>query len=149
MSETLTEYQNRLELRIERERRIAAPVQIVFEALLEELATGARNPDGESMSMRIEPFPGGRWWRDLGDGAGHLWAHVQAIKPPTLLELTGPLFMSHAVVNNVQYRLAEEDGRTVLKLVHEAFGLVPDAAREGVQHGWDNQLDRLERAVAQ
>jgi hypothetical protein len=25
--------------------------------------------------------------RDLGDGNGHLWGHVQAIKRPTLLEI--------------------------------------------------------------
>ena len=41
--------------------------------------------------MKIEPWPGGRWYRDLGNNAGHLWGHVQVIKPPTLLEICGPL----------------------------------------------------------
>ena len=52
-------------------------------------------PDGKPMPMKIEPWPGGRWYRDLGDDNGHLWGHVQAIKRPTLLEITGPLFMSY------------------------------------------------------
>jgi hypothetical protein len=49
------------------------------------------------MPMKIEPWPGGRWYRDLGDNDGHLWRHVQAIKQPTLLEIYGPLMMSYPV----------------------------------------------------
>ena len=55
--------------------------------------------------MVLEPWPGGRWYRDLGEESGHLWGHVQVIKPPTLLELWGPMFMSFAGINHVQYRL--------------------------------------------
>ena len=44
--------------------------------------------------MKLEPWPGGRWFRDLGNDNGHFWGLVQAIKRPTLLEITGPLFMS-------------------------------------------------------
>ncbi len=47
------------------------------------------------MPMKIEPWPGGRWYRDLGDNNGHFWGHVQAIKRPTLLEITGPLLASY------------------------------------------------------
>ena len=55
--------------------------------------------------MMLEPWPGGRWFRDLGNGNGHFWGQVQAIKAPALLEITGPLMMSFAVASNVQYRL--------------------------------------------
>ena len=48
-----------------------------------------RRMHGTPMPMTLEPWPGGRWFRDLGDNNGHLWGHVQAIKPPTLLEITG------------------------------------------------------------
>ncbi len=143
MSSTLPAELKHLELRIDREKRIAAPIQTVFDAILEELTSGT-NADGESLQFKFEPFPGGRWWRDLGDNNGHLWAHVQAIKAPTLLELTGPLFMSNAVVNNVQYRLEADGDGTVLRLVHEAFGMIPDAAHEGVSKGWSAQCDRIE-----
>ena len=114
-----------------------------FEALLEQLGPGSTTPDGTSMKMKIEARPGGRWYRDLGDDNGHHWALVQAIKRPSLLELTGPLFMSYPVNNNVQYRLEEEGGQTVLQLVHTAFGPIPDGAREGMPQGWADQLDRL------
>jgi hypothetical protein len=50
----------------------------------------------------IEPWPGGRWYRDLGNETGHLSGHAQVIKPPTLLEFNGPMFMSFPAVNHVQ-----------------------------------------------
>jgi uncharacterized protein YndB with AHSA1/START domain len=88
--------------------------------------------------MKIEAWPGGRWYRDLGGENGHLWGHVQAIKRPTLLEFTGPLFMSYPVVNNVQYRLSEVDGGTLIKFRHTALGLIIDDHRTGVNKGWSS-----------
>jgi hypothetical protein len=61
---------------------------------------------------------------------------VQSIKRPTLLEFYGPLFMSYPVASNVQYRLSEEDGGTLIKFHHMAFGLVADDHREGTGKGW-------------
>jgi hypothetical protein len=84
-----------------------------------------------------------RWFRDLGNDNGHFWGHVQAIKRPTLLEITGPLFMSAAVISNVQYRLKEVDGGTLISFRHSAFGFVPDGYREGVSRGWLTLLDRV------
>ena len=99
------------------------------------------------MPMKIEPWPGGRWYRDLGDNNGHLWGHVQAIKRPTLLEIWGPLFMSYAAVSNVQYRLSEVDGGTLIKFHHRAMGTIQDDHREGVNQGWTHILSRIrERA---
>src|SRR5436190_17638166 len=92
-------------LMVTKEIEIDAPIEIAFEAILEELGPEGTMPDNSPMKMRIEPWPGGRWFRDLGNNAGHLWGHVQVIKPPTLLEICGPLFMSYAATNHVQYRL--------------------------------------------
>jgi uncharacterized protein YndB with AHSA1/START domain len=88
--------------------------------------------------MKLEPWPGGRWYRDLGDNNGHFWGVVQAIKRPTLLEITGPLFMSYPVVSNVQYRLSEKDGGTLLTFHHTALGLILDDHRKGVREGWSH-----------
>jgi hypothetical protein len=74
---------------------------------------------------------------------------VQAIKRPTLIELTGPLFMSYPVVSNLQYRLSEEDGGTLIKFHHSALGLIQDDHRQGVNKGWTHMHTRLrERAEA-
>ena len=74
---------------------IAAPIEIAFEAMLDELGPDAQMMDGTAMPFKLEAWPGGRWYRDLGNNAGHLWGHVQVIKPPTLLEICGPMMMSY------------------------------------------------------
>ena len=83
---------------------IAAPIDIAFEAMLEEIGPETQTMDGTPMPLKLEPWPGGRWYRDLGNNAGHLWGIVQVIKPPILLEICGPLMMSYPAVNHVQYR---------------------------------------------
>ena len=127
-----------LTLNVEQEIRIKAPIDVTFAALLEELGPSGRRPDGTPMGMKIEPLPGGRWYRDLGDGNGHFWATVQAIKRPTLLEFCGPLMMSYPVANNVQYRLSQDGDDTVIKFRHSGFGLIQDDHRKGVVIGWAN-----------
>jgi hypothetical protein len=86
--------------------------------------------------MKIEPWPGGRWYRDLGDNNGHFWGNVQAIKRPALLEICGPLFMSYPVVSNLQYRLSTVEGGTLIKFHHAALGLIPEDDRKGMMSGW-------------
>ncbi|HEX7730777.1 MAG TPA: SRPBCC domain-containing protein [Terracidiphilus sp.] len=130
---------------IEREIHVQASLKDTFEALLEQVGSGNENPDGTKMPMVLEPWPGGRWYRDLGDGNGHFWAHVQAIKRPTLLEFSGPLFASYPFSSNVQYRLSEESGGTVIKFRHVAFGLVDPQHRAGMNKGWNWILDQVKQ----
>ena len=131
-----------LSLVITQEIHVQASLETTFEALLEQIGPENESERGK-MPMKIEPWPGGRWYRDLGDNNGHLWGHVQAIKRPTLLEITGPLFMSAGVVSNVQYRLSEENGETVIRFHHKAFGLIQEDHRRGVTPGWTNVNTRI------
>ena len=116
-----------------------------FAALLEQMGPHNDGHDGRPMPMTLEAWPGGRWFRDLGEGNGHCWGNVQAIKRPTLLEIAGPLFMSYAAVSNVQYRLAETDGGTLITLRHTALGLLPDDHRENTGKGWAHLLEGVRR----
>ena len=125
-----------LTLNINQEIHVRAPMDVTFAALLEQLGPENDTPEGMKLPMKIEPWPGGRWYRDLGDGNGHFWALVQAIKRPTLLEFSGPLFMSYPVVSNLQYRLSEVDGGTLIKFRHQAFGHIPDDHKAGMTKGW-------------
>jgi hypothetical protein len=129
-------------LSINQEIHVEAPLDATFAALLEQLGPGNETPDGKSLSMKLEPWPGGRWYRDLGDGNGHFWANVQAIKRPTLLEFSGPLFASFPFVSNVQYRLSEVDGGTLIAFKHTALGFVSDDQRAGMNKGWTYILER-------
>ena len=134
-----------LMLNITQEIHVRASLDATFAALLEQLGPGNETSDGKSLSMKIEPWPGGRWYRDLGDNNGHLWAHVQAIKRPTLLEFSGPLFASYPFVSNVQYRLTEEKGGTLISFRHTAFGFLEEQHRDGVSKGWTAMNDRVRK----
>jgi hypothetical protein len=132
-----------LTLTITQEIHVNASLDATFAALLEQLGPHNETPAGDPMPMKIEAWPGGRWYRDLDNGNGHFWGVVQAIKRPTLLEISGPLFMSYPVVSNVQYRLTEVDGGTLIKFHHSALGLIQDEHRAGVSKGWDFILSRI------
>ena len=132
-------------LSITQETRVRASLEATFEALLQQIGPENETPDGTPLPMVLEPRPGGRWFRDLGNDDGHFWGHVQAIKRPTLLEVVGPLFMSYPVVSNVQYRLAQVEGGTVISFRHTALGFVPDDIRDGLSRGWIPLLERGRR----
>ena len=125
-----------LTLSINEEIRVRASLDTTFAALLEQLGPGNERGDGTAMPMTLEARPGGRWFRDLGNGDGHFWGVVQAIKRPTLLEITGPLFMSYPAISNVQYRLSEQGGVTLIQFHHLALGLISEDHRKGVSIGW-------------
>lgn len=130
-----------LSLSVNEEIRVRASLDATFSALLDQLGPCSEMPDGTPMRMKLEPWPGGRWFRDLGGDNGHFWGVVQAIKKPTLLEIAGPLFMSYPVSNNVQYRLTEENGVTLIRFRHSGFGLITDEHRSGVVKGWNYILE--------
>ncbi|HTW57350.1 MAG TPA: SRPBCC domain-containing protein [Terriglobales bacterium] len=134
-----------LTINITQEIHVRAPLAVTFETLLEQLGPENERPDGVRMNMKIEPWPGGRWYRDLGDNNGHFWAVVQAIKRPTLLELHGPLFMSYAAISNLQYRLSEKDGGTLIRFHHKAFGFIDDEHRKGVSSGWTHTHEKIRK----
>jgi hypothetical protein len=145
-SSTATAGIENLTVTITQEIQVQASLEVTFEALLEQLGPENETPE-QRMPMKLEAWPGGRWFRDLGDGNGHFWGHVQAIKKPTLLEIAGPLFMSYAAANNLQYRLSEKDGGTLIKFHHIALGVIPDDHRQGMQKGWNMMHTRVrERA---
>src|SRR5512146_1375499 len=122
---------------------IQADIGGVFRSVLHRLGEGSTNPQGESMQMTLEQWPGGRWFRDRGNGVGHLWGHVQVIKPPVLLELSGPMFMSYPALNHVEVRLEEIAGGTSLTLRHRAIGFLDPTHKANVSTGWKHLIDTI------
>ena len=120
---------------------VKADIGDVFRSVLRRLGEGSTNAQGESMQMILEEWPGGRWFRDRGNGIGHLWGHVQVIKPPVLLELSGPMFMSYPALNHVEVKLEQRSGGTRVELRHRAVGMIDADHRKGVTMGWKNILE--------
>jgi len=134
-----------LTLNIAQEMRVKASLDATFAALLETLGPDNETPEGVPLPMKLEARPGGRWYRDLGDDNGHCWGTVQAIKRPTLLEISGPLFMSYPVISNVQYRLKEVDGGTLIAFRHSALGFIPEDDKKGMTKGWSYIFARVQK----
>jgi uncharacterized protein YndB with AHSA1/START domain len=132
-----------LMLNITQEIHVKASLEKTFESLLDQLGPYNETPEGRSLAMKIEPWPGGRWYRDLGNSNGHFWGTVQAIKRPALLEITGPLFASSPFLSNLQYRLSEQQGGTLITFRHTALGVLTDEQRKGVSTGWSHMLSRI------
>jgi uncharacterized protein YndB with AHSA1/START domain len=130
-------------LTIRQEIEIAAPIETAWEAVLDQMGPKSEMPDGKPFPFVLEAWPGGRLYRDLGSSTGHLWGHVQVIKPPKLLEIWGPMMMSFPAVNHLQYRLTAEGGITRLQLTHRAMGLLDQQHVEGMTMGFEFWVKRV------
>jgi uncharacterized protein YndB with AHSA1/START domain len=130
-------------LNISIDTHVKAGIEATFSAVLDQMGPLNTTPEGVALKMKLEDWPGGRWYRDLGDGNGHFWGNVQAIRRPTLLEICGPLFASYPLLSNVQYRLSEEKGGTLIKFRHTALGFIEEEHKKGVGKGWSYMLDSI------
>ena len=134
-----------LTLNVTQSIEIEAAIGDAYKALIKRLTVESSTPDNRPMPMVLEQWPGGRWFRDLGPGEGHLWGFVQVIKPPTLIEIQGPMFMSYAVAGHVQFKLTQLAGGTEIHLHHQALGQIPEEHRQGVVMGWQGHLQDVKR----
>jgi len=133
---------------IREEIHVRATLEKTFASLLVEMGPRNQTTDGTPLPMVLEPRPGGRWFRDLGDDNGHFWGVVQSIKRPALLEIWGPLFISTGATSNVMYRLTEADGGTQIVFTHTIVGPFPEDHRPRVGSGWA-ALHKRVRAAAE
>jgi hypothetical protein len=137
-------------LDVNQQIEIKAAVGDVYRSVLHRFGEGFTTPKDEPLEMVLEQWAGGRWFRDRGNGVGHLWGHVQVIKPPVLLELSGPMFMSYPALNHIEIKLDEIAGGTRMALRHRALGFIDPAHREGVSTGWQYMLNAIaEQCTAQ
>lgn len=134
------------EMTVDSEQHIEVKAALgdVFKGVLHRFGDGSTNQQGELMQMILEQWPGGRWFRDRGNGIGHLWGHVQVIKPPTLLELSGPMFMSFPALNHVEVRLEQIAGGTKVTIRHRGLGFFTKELQEGLGKGWKLYLANIQ-----
>jgi hypothetical protein len=131
-----------LSLDLQQSIAIEAALEDAYHALISRLTIANSTPDNKPMPMVLEQWPGGRWFRDLGAGHGHFWAFVQVIKPPTLLELHGPMFMSYPVASHIQFRLTQVSEGVELYLRHRVVGPMEEDHRMHVKPGWQYLLEQ-------
>ena len=132
-------------LDLEQHIDIKATPEKAFAAVLHRLGKGNTRPDGQSLEMLLEPKAGGRWYRDRGNGVGHLWGFVQVIKAPTLLELSGPMFMSYPAINHVEVKIEPAAAGCKVVLRHRALGMIDPEHRKNVVGGWSHMLSQTKK----
>jgi hypothetical protein len=132
---------------VSEEINVRAAMDRTFDSLIAHLGRLNQTPDGLPLPMVLEAHPGGRWYRDLGGDNGHLWAFVQSIKRPALLELWGPLFVSTAATSNLLYRLTETPDGTLIKFTHTLVGPFPEDHRPRLVSGWTALHARVRKAA--
>lgn len=134
-----------IQLRIEKTIDVDAPPAVAFQSILDELAVISDGKGGE-MKFKLEAWPGGRWFRDTGDNTGHLWAHVSVIKPPRVLELSGPLMIPSATINHVSYRVTPRGAdASTITMLHTGVGLYDDKMAAGMEQGWGMIAEAIKR----
>lgn len=142
---------NELLMEIEQTVEIKASPEKVFDGLIQHLCDMEGEPGKPRLALKLERKPGGRWYRDLGNDSGHLWGFVQSIKPPTLLEICGPMMISNPVSTHLLVRLAPTATGTRLVFKNEVFGPLPeeykDHMKDGMGEGWAGMLAALKKSL--
>src|ERR1700734_607386 len=132
-------------LEVEQHVDVKATPEKAFAAVLHRLGKGNPNLENQSLQLQLEEKPGGRWFRDRGNGVGHLWGFVQVIKAPTLLELSGPMFMSYPATNHIEMKVEAVSGGSRVSLRHRAIGMIDPEHRKNVGKGWGHMLDGVKK----
>jgi hypothetical protein len=134
-----------LTLDIEQHIEVEATPEKAFAAVLHRFGKGNTGLEGQSLELLLEAKPGGRWYRDRGNGVGHLWGFVQVIKAPSLLELSGPMFMSYPATNHVEVKIEPTSGGCRVALRHRAIGMIDPQHRTGLNSGWNHILSGVKK----
>ncbi len=120
-------------LNITQEIHVRAPLlDITFAALLDQLGPGKHYARRQTDAHENRAsWPGGRWYRYLGSNNGHFLGDTAQVASSTLScwRSAVPLFLPYPAVSNVQYRLSEKDGVTLIKFRHTALGLIQEEHR--------------------
>jgi uncharacterized protein YndB with AHSA1/START domain len=126
---------------IELEFSIAVGRQRVFDGLTRHVGKWWAYRVGRRRGvMRLEPFVGGRFFEDHGDGEGALWGHVTYIERPKELHISGPLGMSAAVASVHSFELVKQESGTLLRLSHRCAGLIDPHWENAHRAGWTELL---------
>lgn len=131
-------------LDIANEVTIAAPREKVFDALT-RMGQWWPHRFREGTRVVLEPFAGGRFYEEWGDGSGALYGIVTRLSRPDHIRVDGPMGMSGPVVGVWAFDLEDEGGTTVVKYTHRGFGDIDDETRESYRNGWGDVFAALRR----
>ena len=128
---------------IAQEIKVRASIEVTFAALLDQLGPYNETQADKPMPMKLEHGQAADGIANWGTTTA-ITGSGEAIKRPTLLEISGPLFMSNPVISNLQYRLKESGGVTLITFRHQSFGLILEEYRNA-KNGWAHLHELMRR----
>lgn len=137
-------------LDIRQELELPAPVERVFRALTAELDHWWGAPyrqAGAPSTLRLDARIGAPMIETGADGHAVIWGHVEEIRAPYQLYLSGRFAVRGAIAGRIHYDLAPAGpAACTLTLTHQAVGPIAAAARARFAHGWQDLLQARLRA---
>jgi len=130
------------------EIRINASPQKTWKSLL-NIGNWFKFDPTEKPRAKLEPWVGGRFYREEPSGEAALHGIVTYFQPNKLLRLSGPIGMSHLPVSNAFiFELTPDKKGTILKLCQRTFGYMDPDLKNRYQGGWKKLLPQL-KALAE
>ncbi|HEY4388209.1 MAG TPA: metalloregulator ArsR/SmtB family transcription factor [Ktedonobacteraceae bacterium] len=130
-------------MHIELEIVIKATPERVFAALTEDVSGwwDSEHCTYKRGKMILEPEVGKRFYEDWGDGGeGALFGIVTLFEKNKVLEIEGAMGMEKPVHGLIRYELVPQEGTTLLKFTHRAFGDLKEDAERKYTGGWQDML---------
>jgi uncharacterized protein YndB with AHSA1/START domain len=131
------------EVHIEQSYEIAAPIETVFDALVNKVSVWWRPPyvhRPETKQLSLEPRLGGRLYEDWGDGDGLVLGFVTTLKRPEELRVAGSIGMRGPVSGEVHFVLTDQNGGTTVDLSHQALGVIDEENEANYRGGWQELI---------
>ncbi|RLQ95544.1 metalloregulator ArsR/SmtB family transcription factor [Falsibacillus albus] len=126
---------------IEQEVEINAPKDIVFDSLTRHIDKWwAYRLCGAESNLSIDPKAGGKFIEKGKGGNAALWGTITYFDPNNEIRLEGLLGMQGAVISAYGYRLETYGNLTLLKLSHQASGLLDPEWHQAHEEGWKELL---------
>ena len=120
-----------------------ASLEATFDALLEQMGPSNETPDGKPCRCASNRSPAAAGSGISATATVTSGGTCRRSSARRSSRIVGPLFMSSPVISNLQCRLTQVDGGTLIAFQHSAFGFVPDQHREGLGQGWQALFDRI------
>lgn len=120
---------------------IKASPERVYQALTRDIADWW-DPDASwgRGKLVLEPEVGKRMWEDFGNGEGALFGIVTYVEHNKKLEIEGDHGLGSGVQGYIRLELVPQEGGTVLKFSHRAFGEISERSRQSFPEGWKQLL---------
>jgi uncharacterized protein YndB with AHSA1/START domain len=127
---------------IHAEVRIAAPVEIVWRSLVEDVGAWWPHSFSEEPRITMEPWVGGRFMEEW-EGGSALYALVTHMVTGARLTISGPMGMRGARQYVKTYELAADGDGTLVTTTASMLGDIDDELRESYTTGGAQLLQAL------